>query len=722
VAAVRLDRVVEALEAQRASFPLWTPVLFGVGIALYFGLPAEPGAAALAALCLGLAAGAAGWRRGGPLARLALALVLVPGLGLGAAALRARAVAAPVLPYEMTAAVEGRVVGLGRSASDRTRVTLDRVVIHGLAAADTPATVRISLDGSTPADALVPGARLIGQARLSPPGGPSAPGGFDFRRLAWFDRLGAVGYAQSPMLEVEGGDAAGAMLSAFRVRMALSAHIRARIQGQSGAFSAAILTGDRSGIDPFVEHDLRVSTLYHLVSISGLHMSMIAAAVFVMVRYGLALAPGAALRWPLKKIAAAVAIAGTFAYLFIAAWTEVAAQRAFIMTACFLVAVLLDRPALTLRSVALSAMIVLAFAPESVVEAGFQMSFAATIALVAAFDGLRGRAWWRSTQTDRRWRFVGPALGVAMTSLVAGFATAPFSAFHFNIFAQYGLVANLLAVPIMGAVVMPAAVAAALAAPFGLDAIPFTVMGWGVAYVLAVADFVAGLGGAATGVPSGPPASLGLLAIGALFVVLWSGPARWAGLAPMALAAGLWAVGERPPLLVSADGRLFGFLTPEGRALSSATSDAYAAAAWLEDDGDTASQAAAHARAPFVVRRGFAEAEAPGFGRIRYVGFRDPARGARDCAEAAIVIAPQWREPPPGRCLFIGAATLRRDGALALRPGPHGPRIEAALAAAARRPWGAVAAPRPRRARSGTTTGAAAVAEAVTPAWRAPRP
>ena len=155
-------------------------------------------------------------------------------------------------------------------------------------------------------------------------------------------------------------------------------------------------------------------------------MSLIAAAVFVIVRYGLALVPGLALLWPLKKIAA-LRRAGRRRGLprDLAPATEVAAQRAFIMTACFLVAVLIDRPALTLRSVALAALVVLVIAPESLMEAGFQMSFAATIALIAVFEGLRGQPWWQATQTDRRWRFAKPALGVAMTSLVAGVATAP---------------------------------------------------------------------------------------------------------------------------------------------------------------------------------------------------------------------------------------------------------------------------------------------------------
>ena len=382
---------------------------------------------------------------------------LLPALGLQAAALRTRMVAAPVLPHEMTVNVEGRVVGLDRSASDRPRVLLDRVVIHGLEPERTPARVRVSLDPSTPADLLQPGLRLLGQARLSPPAAPSEPGGFDYRRLAWFERIGAVGYARTPMVEAYGPDPGRFRQLPFRVRMAASAHIQRVVPGQDGAFTAAILTGDRSGIDRSVEAALRASSLYHIVSISGLHMTLLAAAVFAMIRYGLALVPRLALNWPLKKIAAVVALAAGAAYLIISG-SEVPAQRSYIMTATVLAAVLLDRPALTLRAVALAALIVLMLAPESLMQPGFQMSFAATIALVAVLEALRGRAWWQATQTTPSWRFAKPIVGIAMTSLVAGAATAPISAFHFNTVAQYGLIANLLAIPAMGMVVMPAAV------------------------------------------------------------------------------------------------------------------------------------------------------------------------------------------------------------------------------------------------------------------------
>lgn len=679
-------RLAALIETQRQQLALWIPVLFAIGISGYFAIPAEPADWMLWLLgaMLILLAGAA--LRAGPTARVGLLLALLPAAGFAAAALRSAVVAAPVLAYERTAAVEGRIVGLSRSASDLPRVLLDRVVIHGVAPADTPAYVRISLSEATPPEVLRPGLRIIGTARLSPPGGPTEPGGFDFRAIAWFESLGAVGYTRTPMLEMEGGDASGFHQIAFRLRMALSAHIQARVPGQNGAFAAAILTGDRSHIDRGVEDDLRISTLYHLVSISGLHMSLLAAAVFAIVRYGLALAPYLALNWPLKKIAAWAALAGGAAYLAVSGF-GVPTQRAYVMTAVVLVAVLLDRPALTMRSVALAAFVVLAVAPESLMQAGFQMSFAATTALIAAFEGLRGLSWWRATQIDRRWRLAKPLIGVAMTSLVAGAATAPFSAFHFNIMAQYGLLANLLGVPAMGVVVMPAAVIGLIAAPFGLDWLPFTAMGWGIGYILGVAAFVAGLGGAVIGVPAGPGITLGLLALGGVLIVLWCGRGRWVGLAPMALGLALWAGHDRPDILIAENGRLFGVRTEMGRMLSGDRGNGYAAESWLENDGDTATQAEAHARGALTRAQHRIEAEVPGLGRIVYVGRSDPGPAAQECAAARILIAPNWPIVPEGPCMFIGQDRLREDGAMAIRLSAAGLRVEGALSRNRARPW-----------------------------------
>jgi competence protein ComEC len=362
----------------------------------------------------------------------------------------------------------------------------------------------------------------------------------------------------------------------------------------------------------------------------------------------------------------------------------VPAQRSYVMTATVLVAVLIDRPALTMRAVALAALVVLGFAPESLVQPGFQMSFAATVALVAVFEGLRGRAWWTAVQSAPGWRLARPVVGLALTSLVAGLATAPISAFHFNTMTQYGLVANLLAVPAVGLVVMPAAIVGVVAAPFGLDWLAFRVAGLGMDYVIAVARLVAGLGGAVTGVPAGPPASLALLILGGIVAVLWIGRGRWAGLGLAGIGLVLWAAHGRPDVVIADDGRLFGFRTAAGRVLSG-TGNGFAAAAWLREDGDLASPEEAYARGMLPRVKHRIRADVPGLGAVLYVGASRPETGL--CETAAVLIAPNWAEAPAGRCLFVGKERLRRDGALAIRLTRSGVRVEGARAASRGRPW-----------------------------------
>lgn len=680
---VGVTRLIELIEAQRPAFALWVPVLFGAGIAGYFALPVEPAGWMLAALGAALLAGALCLWPAGPVLRVVLLALLLPGLGLEVVAMRARTVAAPVLGWPMVATVSGRVVGLDRSASDRPRVLLDRVEIYGMEPERVPARVRVSVDPATPESLLQPGLRLMMQARLTPPPAPSEPGAFDYRRQAWFERLGGIGFARSPVVEAEGSDHGTFSQMAFRARMASSRHIQRLVPNQGGAFASAILTGDRSGIDRSVEDALRVSSLYHIVSISGLHMSLLAAAVFGLIRYGLALVPPVALRWPLKKIAAAVALLAGLVYLVVSG-LDVPAQRSYVMTATVLVAVLIDRPALTMRAVALAALVVLVFAPESLVQPGFQMSFAATVALIAAFEGLRGRAWWMKIQTSPSWRYPKPVIAVAMTSLVAGLATGPISAFHFNTMTQYGLIANLLAVPAMGLVVMPAAVVGVLAAPFGLDWLPFRLAGLGMDYVIAVARLVAGFGGAVTGVPAGPPVSLALLMLGGIFFVLWLGRGRWAGLGLAGVGLVLWAAHGRPDVVIADDGRLFGFRTAAGRVLSG-TGNGFAAEAWLREDGDLASPEEAYDRGKLQRVKHRIRADVPGVGTVLYVGASKAEGGL--CETAAVLIAPNWAEAPAGHCLFVGKERLRRDGALAIRLTKAGLRVEGARSASRGRPW-----------------------------------
>ncbi|GAB4387794.1 ComEC/Rec2 family competence protein [Albidovulum sp.] len=672
--------LMERLAAARGELVLWAPVCLAAGIGTYFALPAEPSVAALglaaaAGLALCALALSGPWLIRPPALALALAA-----LGLALAGWRAHQVAAPVLAQRYYGPVEGRIVDIDRSFSDRQRITLDRVVLKGVAPERTPERVRVALHGDIAGVRPVPGLRVILTAHLSPPEGPVEPGGFDFQRLAWFARLGAVGYTRVPVLALEPPED-GLALFAFRLRTRLAEAMRAAMPGQPGAFAAALMTGDRSAVTRETLEALRGANLSHLIAISGLHMGLLSGFVFVAFRSGLALVPAAALRVDARKLAALVALAAATFYLVLSGGS-VATRRAYVMAAVMLVAILADRRAISLRSVAIAALIVLVLEPESLVEPGFQMSFGATVALVAVF-----RHWARLAARIPRW--LRPVAMLVLSSATAGLATAPIAAAHFNRIAEYGLIANLVAVPLMGSVVMPLGVIAAVLAPLGLAAPALWGMARGTALILLVAQTVSGWEGAVLTVPAPPGHALAALALAGLCLFVCRTPAlRLAGAAGLALVLALWAAQERPALLVAADGTLAGLLGPEGRALSRPRGAGFVAQSWLEDDGDPADQATAFARPGFSGQKGALRGELGGRPVWLLSGKGGAARLAEVCAAGALVIlAERWRGAVPGDCLLYDAGRLARTGSLAIGVGPAGFRIVTARETAGARLW-----------------------------------
>ncbi|MEM1432043.1 MAG: ComEC/Rec2 family competence protein [Pseudomonadota bacterium] len=677
-----LEGLRHAFLLQRGGLIHWVPVCLAVGIGAWFALPTEPGMPAYGALvAAGLLCLAASRLAGEAFAPLLIACALASAGALIAGA-RAHTVAAPVLEFRYYGPIEGRIVGMDRSASGAPRLTLDRVRLEDVAPARTPARVRLSLHGTQDWITPHPGLTIMLTGHLSPPGGPVEPGGFDFARKAWFDRLGAVGYTRTPVLMAAPPERSAALV-VFRVRMALSAAVQAALPGERGAFAAAILTGDRSAIPPDALEDLRGANLAHLLAISGLHMGLLTGVVFASLRGGLALVPYAALRVPGKKIAAGAALAAGAVYLALSGG-NVATVRAYIMVSVILVAVLLDRRAISLRSVAIAATIVLILTPEALSGPGFQMSFAATVALVAAFGAVRK---WQGPRVPR---WAAPVGVLFLSSAVAGLATAPFAAAHFNRFTDYGLIANLLSVPLMGALVMPAAVAAVVLAPLGLAWWALQAMGLGLAWILWVADWVTALEGALTPIVAPGPAVLPLLSFGALVLILWRGGARWLGLLPCAAALWLWVTVERPAILISESGGLIGVLGPEGRALSKARGEGFSAEVWLENDGDLASQAAAAERPGLSGAPGDRRVALGDWTLVHLTGRGRLDRVAGACGADLVVLNAELATPPDRGCTILDTRALRETGSLAIWARTDGPpRIVAARDPDARRLWSA---------------------------------
>jgi competence protein ComEC len=496
---------------------------------------------------------------------------------------------------------------------------------------------------------------------LSPPGGAAEPGGFDFQRHAWFQSLGGVGYTRVPALLLE-APAPGAQ-RLFSLRMRMSAAVQAAIPGQPGAFAAAVLTGDRSGLEQGPIQDMRDSNIAHLLAISGLHMGLLTGFVYAALRMGFALIPVLALRYPIRKWAAVGAL-GAGAFYLLLSGGNVATERAFIQVAVMFTAVTLDRRAITLRSVAIAAIIVLLRRPETLMSPGFQMSFAATTALVAAFQALQGRAWMRNWPG-----WVKGIWALVMSSLIAGGATAPFAMAHFNRLAVYGLPANMLTVPVMGSVVIPFAVLALLLTPFGLSWVAFWIMEKALEWILGVASRIADLPGAVEMVPSPPGAVLALIAMGGIGLCLWNGRGRWVMLAPMLAGAVIWTGAERPAVLISESGGLVGQMTDTGRALSRARGDGFVARIWLENDGDPADQEGASARVGWTEAGAGQSASVGSLSLWHGTGQTGAREAVAACAAHDIVVLNAWPDEPPAPLVAAEARALARLTAPPLPPG-----------------------------------------------------
>ncbi|WP_246045358.1 ComEC/Rec2 family competence protein [Rubellimicrobium roseum] len=661
------------LLAQRGHLLPWAPVALGTGMGLYFALPAEPGQTGWIAVALAGVLGLLLARRlPSGFVPLAWVLALVAS-GVGLAGHRAWVVAAPVLEFRYYGPIEGRIVEIDRSASDALRLTLDRVVLDGIDPARRPERVRISLRGDQRWLVAEPGRVVMLTGHLAPPSGPAEPGDFDFRRAAWFERLGAVGYTQSPVLTRA---PPGGGLWLHRLRMRLSDGIKARIEGDAGGLAAAMATGDRSGISAQANEVMRDSGLYHLVSISGTHMGLLVAFVFGLVRTSVALVPPLALRVNGKKMAALVALPVATFYLALAG-RDVATERAFVMVAVMLGAVLCDRQAITLRSVGIAALIVLVLRPESLMNAGFQMSFAA----VTALSVILGRANWTG---NGRWRWAAPVAMLVLSSLVAGLATAPYAGAQFNRFAAYGLLSNVLAAPAMGFLVMPGAALLGLGAGLGITQPALLILELGCRWILLVADLVAGLEGAATSVMAPPPVVLPLFTGAGLLLILWRGRMRWGGAAGMALALGLWAGAGRPDLLIAPSGGTLAVQGEAGRALSRPTGDSFVVARWLENDGDLAGPDEAAGR-PGLDRGDGLYGASVGGRTVLLVRGAKALAGIAGCGGADLLVTDQAAGARP--CLVLDPDVLARTGAVAGWVEDGTLRLVSAEEVSGDRPW-----------------------------------
>lgn len=566
-----------------AQAAIWAPVAIGAGAGLYFGLKTEP-FWQIAVLVM-LVAGLASLQRG-VLGKISF-IGFLCALGFVAADWRTARVEAPILERDLgIRQIEGRIISV-EARPDSKRYVVALRWIENVGEDETPDRARITWRGEG-FDAKA--GDFVGlRAGLGPPPPPAAPGTFDFARQLYFQRIGAVGYAVSaPAVITDRPPPRFGAISASieTLRANLFQRITKAAPGQGGAIVAAVVTGKRDAITSQSQAALRDAGLAHLLAISGLHMGLATGLIFFAVRGLLAAIEPLALKYPIKKWAAAAALLSGLAYLILSGggWS---ARRAFIMTAIIFTAILVDRRALSLRNVAIAATVILLMTPEALFHPGFQMSFAAVTALIAAYE-------WMSRRADPFRSFSLPAklrryaIGLAITDTIAALATAPYALYHFNRVALYSLPANILAMPLMGFWIMPMAVTALLLTPLGLDGWAWSLSANGVETILAIATEVSNWPGAVSLTPQWPLAAMLALTLGGLWLCLARSPLRLLGLAAIPVAA-IVAKGAAPPhVFVAASGLNAGVLMSDenpGLAVFTRRRDRFATSVWREAAG-----------------------------------------------------------------------------------------------------------------------------------------
>ena len=680
----------KAALAERERWALWLPVGLGAGIGIYFALPSEPSptiAFAAGAIGFGVACLAIASRSDGLRALLALCAAVL--LGFGLAKWRSESVAAPVVSHRIgPVAIEGRVQWVQQHGNG-VRILLAPSTVDDIPAGSLPHFVRLSVryGGAW----VQPGALVSLRAVLMPPPPPAEPGDYDFARAAWFQRIGAVGFTLGAPRIIRAPQAdllfrGGVFIDAMRFRIAERIH--QALPGSTGAIAAALIAGDRGGISEADEQALRDAGLAHVLAIAGLHMALVGLGLFWTVRAVLAAIPAIALSYPIKKWAAAAALAGAAFYLVISG-AATPATRAFVMLASMLFAIMVDRPAFSMRALAFAAAIILFARPESLIEPGFQMSFAAVSGLIAVAEWEQRRAAAGKGEGPVSFAAARRYLrGIAVTSLVGSIATMPYAAFHFDRATHYAVLGNLLAMPIMGFVTMPAAALSIALMPVHLDFVPLRVMGWGIQAMLAVGRWVSHLPGSVSTVGAWPVSALLLMSLGGLWVVIWRGRWRWLGLVPAAFGILAIVVSGPPDLLIARDGRTVAVRSNNSLLyFVGHPADEYSASEWLKRDGDQRTPPAALGDAAHGIRCDAYGCIAALKGGVRIAVIARPDAIEEDCSRTAVVVSAL---PLRGRCkgprIAIDRIDVARNGAYALYLGEIF-KVETVQAERGRRPW-----------------------------------
>jgi len=544
--------------SEQSRWILWLPVGFGTGIGIYFALPTEPSPWIILTILELLLVMAYLLRHRHKL----LHFLLIPAIiACGFANIQLQTLyLSRHLPKveESRIYISGRIAGIDKNYRGNPRLFLKDM--QNFAEEKIKGTYRLSL--IRPQLGLEVGQCVEMVAEIAPPFKTGFVGGFQFDRQLFFNKINATGYIPSEVLPIECPANNRIHIADYlaKLRRKISNYISSVLPEDEAAVAVALVAGDRGKMNRNLVQAYRDSGLAHFLSISGLHMSMLAGLMFFFIRFLMALASPLALRYDSKKIAAYGALFISTVYLFISG-AAIPTQRAFIMTFVVLLAVLFDRRAISMRTLAWAAMIVLLIAPQALISASFQMSFAAVVALVAFYERYAAKInhFCSIRGENPAFKFgriiVLYFLGVVISDLVASLATMPYAIYHFNRIALYTSLTNVIAGPIIGFVIMPFVLLSLLAMPFGLAWLPLKLVGFGIGILNTLTCWVSSLSHAGVEIVSMPTWGMAILTFGGLWLCLWK--YKWRHWGWLAIFMGLLSIitVQTPDVIIDAKGK-----------------------------------------------------------------------------------------------------------------------------------------------------------------------
>ena len=548
-----VEELEKLLEAERAQLPPWLVVGFGSGIAAWFALDSPLQWAAFLFLAAG--SSVAGFLLGSGRAGRALgAFALAAMVGCGLVWARSSWVAQPRLDRPAVVDVSGRVEAVDHlAAKDTARLTL------ATSQGPLPPRVRVSIDEADLPAGIAPGADIRVKARLAPPPPMALPGTYDFARDAWFKGLGAVGKAMGPVSVIRAAEPRGLE----RARTGLRTHIASRLPASPAGIAIALATGDQNAVDADDADAMRRSGLTHLLSVSGLHIAAVVAFAMLLSLKILALSETLALRFNLVLVSAAVAAAAGIGYTLLTG-AQVPTVRSCVAALLILGGIALGRDAISIRLIAVGALVVLFFRPEALAGASFQMSFAAVTAIVALHSTAWSRRLFQRREEGMPTRLARALAGMVATGLAVEIALIPLALYHFHRSGLYGVGANIVAIPLTTFVIMPLEAGALLLDVAGWGKPLWFLCGAAIDGLLRLAHSVSSAKGAVALLPSMPAWAFGAMVVGGLWLCLWTRRWRLLGAVPFAAGALGAALAPSPDLLVTGDGRHLA-LVGEGR-------------------------------------------------------------------------------------------------------------------------------------------------------------